>query len=888
MVETLARAMAAAHQRGIVHRDLKPANVLLQAAEQSAIADLQAAIPKITDFGLAKKLDDPGQTASGAIMGTPSYMAPEQAGSKTRQIGPAADIYALGAILYELLTGRPPFRAATYLDTILQVVSDPPVRPTHLQSKTPKDLETICLKCLAKEPGRRYGSAEELGDDLNRWLHGVPIHARPVGRLERARLWCRRNPAWAIAGSAAILALLLGMVGVSWQWLRAEGLRATAEKDRDIARLQTDLARRHAYAAQMSYAARLWQDDQVHEAVELLNKQVPQPGETDYRGWEWRHLWRLGHGELRTVANVCALALSADGRHAADANNVRVRVWDTTTGTELLSFPVKPALHRVFAFSADGLKLAVANQDHFTTEHPEVRVWDLVRAQELATFEGDHRGTWHLAFSPDGQRLASFDGLTGSAIRVWDLIKRQELHPLDKAGMLGGAFTSNGKLLIAAEGMNCTTWDLTTGKQVAAPADRIRGAILAQSRDGALVAALDSPRTIKVWDLAAGKELRSFQHRSGFRIDRAAFSPDGKRLVTASQEPGKASEVKVWDLSAGRLLRDIKHHGGGVLALAFTPEGRELITSDGLALRFWDAMGESGVRVLTGHRGGVNCVVFSPDSQTLVSAGDDATVRFWEVASGKEMRSFTQETGGHTGIVKSLSFGPDGRQLASCGRDSRAIIWEVSTGKIIQSIRASHQYVGVAVHPDGQSLVLAGGGQVEILAISDGKLVKNLPGYVAALSGDGKWLASSTETGIKVWDMTGGNDSRLFTSDILLSPDHLAFSPDGTLLAEGRRDGTARLWDVAGGRELHVLRGHSNMVTSVAFSPDGQRLATASHDRGVRIWDPTTGDLLMTLRDYPADPGAVLWSVAFSPDGRWLAAAYQDGSIRLWNGQDDP
>jgi WD40 repeat protein len=181
---------------------------------------------------------------------------------------------------------------------------------------------------------------------------------------------------------------------VSWQWLRAEGLRATAEKDRDYARVQTEVARRHAYAAQMSFAARLWQDDQLHDTVELLSKQIPPPDETDLRGWEWYHLWRLSHGELRSVANISAYVLSPDGRRAADANDLRVRVWDTASGLELLSFPVQPALHRVFAFSADGLKLSVANWDHFTTKHPQVRVWDLARNQELATFPGGP--SWNL------------------------------------------------------------------------------------------------------------------------------------------------------------------------------------------------------------------------------------------------------------------------------------------------------------------------------------------------------------------------------------------------------------------------------------------------------------------------------------------------------------
>jgi serine/threonine-protein kinase len=201
LVQTLAGAVQAAHSKGIIHRDLKPANVLLTAA----------GAPKVTDFGLAKKLEGGGHTASGAILGTPSYMAPEQAGGQTKEVGAAADIYALGAILYECLTGRPPFQAATPLDTVLQVVSDDPVPPGRLNAQVPRDLETVCLKCLHKDPRRRYASAEAMAEDLGRWLAGKPIQARPVGRLERAWLWAKRYPAVAGLLGAFVVALLLGI-----------------------------------------------------------------------------------------------------------------------------------------------------------------------------------------------------------------------------------------------------------------------------------------------------------------------------------------------------------------------------------------------------------------------------------------------------------------------------------------------------------------------------------------------------------------------------------------------------------------------------------------------------------------------------------------------------
>jgi serine/threonine-protein kinase len=206
LVETLAGAVQAAHQRGVIHRDLKPANVLLTAE----------GTPKITDFGLAKKLDEAaGQTQSGAILGTPSYMAPEQAGGRTKDLGPATDVYALGAILYELLTGRPPFKAANSLDTLRLVLEQEPVRPRQLQPHVPRDLETICLKCLHKSPQHRYASAVALAEDLECWLAGKLISARPVGNAERLWCWCRRHPGIATLTTSLTTLLVLVAVGAT-------------------------------------------------------------------------------------------------------------------------------------------------------------------------------------------------------------------------------------------------------------------------------------------------------------------------------------------------------------------------------------------------------------------------------------------------------------------------------------------------------------------------------------------------------------------------------------------------------------------------------------------------------------------------------------------------
>ncbi len=303
LVQVLAEAMECAHRANVIHRDLKPANVLLaspvasapggpRGADATPLANARGAdatsLPKISDFGLAKKLDDVRQTASGAIMGTPSYMAPEQAGGKSEDIGPATDVYALGAILYECLTGRPPFKAATPLDTILQVCTDPPVPPSQLQPKTPRDLETICLKCLRKEPEKRYSSALHLAEDLRRWQAGEPILARPVGRMERTWRWCRRNPVVAALTSAVAFLLVAGTMLASYLAIDANGAKnqALAEKARadDVA----DAAWANQYIAHMNLMAsdsNFGNLSRVRDSLDIYRQ--PPPGRQDVRGWEW-------------------------------------------------------------------------------------------------------------------------------------------------------------------------------------------------------------------------------------------------------------------------------------------------------------------------------------------------------------------------------------------------------------------------------------------------------------------------------------------------------------------------------------------------------------------------------------------------------------------------
>jgi len=379
LVETLAGAMQAAHDKEIIHRDLKPANVLL--TEQGT--------PKITDFGLAKKLDETGHTASGAIMGTPSYMAPEQAGGENKAIGPGCDVYALGAILYECLTGRPPFKAATAMDTLLQVIADEPVPPCRLNATVPRDLEIICVKCLHKEPSRRYVSALSLAADLGRFQRGEPILARPVGRGERLVKWVKRNPLVAALTAAMATVLAVGMTALSllaWYALGQAEAARLAKQDSDtqaqIAReaqqeaeaktraeaeartqSQQELQRAEGllYASQLDLAWTAWRENNAALAWHHL-----EATRQDYRGWEYRFLQTQFTRNQKTfrghTSSVYGVAFSPDGKRIVTGSGDRtVRVWDAVKGMELLSLKGHTNVVTSVAFSADGKRIVTGS-----------------------------------------------------------------------------------------------------------------------------------------------------------------------------------------------------------------------------------------------------------------------------------------------------------------------------------------------------------------------------------------------------------------------------------------------------------------------------------------------------------------------------------------------
>jgi WD40 repeat protein/serine/threonine protein kinase len=851
-----AEALAYAHGRGIVHRDIKPANLLLDST----------GVLWVSDFGLVKT-QDPALTDTGDLVGTLRYMAPERFRG---ECDARADVYALGLTLYELLVLRPAFDGQDRLHLVDQISRQEPARPRTLDPRIPRDLETILMKAIEKDPRRRYPSAEALAGDLRRFLADEPIQARRIGPLERLGRWGRRNPLVAGLSAAVVLVAVLGFVGVFGQMQvavaheqeaqenarQAQKNEQDANKQRDDAQTANEQLRATQaelrstlYAAHMNLIQHAWEEPAIPRMLELLDRHRPKPGEPDLRGFEWHYFHRLYHADvLHTLKGAGhSVVFSPDGKRLA-ASEERwaspdgkrlpgwLKVWDAQTGQELYTqqgffssyvYTLQGWSSSV-VFSPDGKRLACGSSTWDDGKNAyvagEVKVLDAQTGQELLTCKGHTDFVSSVAFSPDGKRLAS--AALDKTTRVWDAQTGQEL--LTRQGGSGGvAFSPDSK--------------------------RLANGIGSELKDGQRVPS----GGVKVWDAQTGQELLSLPNGG----DGVAFSPDGQRL--ASKIRGRQvdsmsvpEEVKVWDAQTGQELFSLHGPSDGSILCAFSPDGKRLATAKFMSrpspspIKVSDAQTGQEIFTLQGHTAGVNSLVFSPDSKRLASGSGDRTLRIWDLQTGREIRTLK----GHAGMVWSVDFSPDGKRLASASFcDGTVKVWDAQK--------------------DPETLTLKKDGVTSVATFSPN--FSRLAGVAA-------------DNTVKVWDASSGQETLTLkghTNNVRRSAFSLAFSPDGKRLAtaSGRE---VKVWDAQTGQELFACKGHTPAVISVVFSPDGKRLASRSGGRSprqpveVKVWDAQTGQELLNLQTIGIGQND---SIAFSPDGKRLASGGRE--VKVWDAQ---
>jgi WD40 repeat protein/tRNA A-37 threonylcarbamoyl transferase component Bud32 len=831
IVEKLARAVHSAHQLGVIHRDLKPANVLLT----------QDGEPKIADFGLAKQVGperdsaDRFVTQAGMVLGTPEYMAPEQANGDHPTA--AIDIYALGVILYELLTARVPFQAATAFETLALARTQEPVSPRRLQPGVPRDLDTICLKCLQKEPARRYSSAEALAADLRRVCEGRTILARRATGPERLARWCWRNPVVAASLIVVVGTFLGAFALVSRSYWLAEEARQEEVKQRQESERKELAERRERYRANLIAAASALQDHDVVTAGRLIEA-VPE----EYRNWEGRHL----HSRLDAARVVLPgpddraqqAVVSADGRRAAlYSDQGAVWIWDTIGRRRILHLDSHLGL-TASQFSSDGQTFAYLGREG------RVVLVDLDSGRERLRIGAGNEPPVGFELSTDGKRVVTIEH--DKSVSIWDAASGRRVNLLRprEPRPEGIVLARNGRhALYRTDDWKMLVWDLDTGEEREIQNSRRQEwHSIWFNPAGTRVMTVQDYRTniIQMWDVATGREVRSLTGH-GNSITAHAFSPDGSRLATASRD----QTIRLWNAETGEPIAILRGHRGWVHSVSFNADGKRLVSGSlDHTVHIWDTASAVELVVLHGHKAEVTSVAYSADGAEIVSASRDGTVRIWDAhaaESGNVLR-------GHTSFVYRVAFHPDGERVASSAWDGTVRLWEASTGR-----------------------------QTALLSHGDEKIVGSV-----AFDPTGRLLASRTRTAVRIWNIETGAELRRWNFPLSSYRDtQVVFSPDGRFLAAGCETGVVRLWNVDDGREVATLRGHRDDIRDLAFSPDGQRLASAGEvgDRTIRIWDLSTLNSIQVLEGHTD----AVYALAFSTDGRWLASGSMDGTVRLWD-----
>jgi WD40 repeat protein/serine/threonine protein kinase len=923
-------AVQHAHQKGIIHRDIKPTNVLVAEYDNHAV-------PKVIDFGVAKataqKLTERTMfTEFGQVIGTVEYMSPEQAKLNQLDIDTRSDIYSLGVLLYELLTGSTPFERnrlrEAALDEVLRIIreEEPPkpstrlsspshagegrgegaltlasiaanrhTEPTRLSKDVCGELDWIVMKCLEKDRNRRYETANGFAMDIRRYLHDEAVLACPPSAAYRFRKFARKNKRLLATVTALGTLLVLATIGavlaaVQSGWLaeKEQQLRSAADQRADAeAKARKDLDKR-LYVNRIALAQQELFAQNTGRAQELLDECPVQ-----LRGWEWYFLKQFRPGNPITLEGAPNGAeFSPDGRYLAHNLGNNIHIVDPLTGgtIRILRGHLNEIHHLAFHPITANPSILASTGRHDGI----VRIWNVDTGQEIRALAGHSPRLRAIVFSPDGKRLAA--GSIGGGAKVWDWSAgRLVFEVMPQEGISRLAYSPDGRHLAVGhwgDASNVTIFDAATGGQLRSFGKHDGGLeSVAYNSNGQRLATCGYDGTVKVWDEATGNLLRTLRGHNGPVAD-LAYDHKDQRIASA----GWDKTVKIWDPETGQELLTLRGHTEEVEDLAFSNGGDLLVSAGRDGVRVWNAtlvgaVAGSEAVTLSGHTSFVTTVAFSPDGRHLATAGSDQLLQLWDVASlGQPGAAKSVWREKHTHRIMTVTFSPNSRRVASAGWGKELKIRDVASARVLLALKAGRSVRSVRFSPDGRNVACLSQTLTDsTMAVWDATtgqdvFVVSLPtGNVYSLeySPDGRYLAINQWGLIKIWDAATGKEIRTIEAhrDETWS---VAYSPDGRRLASASFDHSIKIWDTTDWNEIRTLRGHTDRVMSVAFSPDGNRLASGSADSTVKVWDAASGQELATFRGHTG----YVWSAAFSPDGRWLTSAgghYSKGEVKVWD-----